>query len=92
MLGSLGTLSAKQSQRIELMLCVAQGPTIDWQAVSTRQPCPVCGAVRSCRFQPNSHLVCCVNTESSWPLTNGAWLHRVDEAASRAIASGAEHP
>jgi hypothetical protein len=76
------------------MLCVAQGPTIEWLAVSTRQPCRVCGAVRSCRFQPSSNLVCCVNTESDWPLTNGAWLHRVvpDDVTAQGTASSAGQP
>lgn len=66
------------------MICVAQGPTIEWQPVSARHPCRVCGSNRGCRFQTDGAFVSCVNSESPWPLTNGAWLHRVEAVVDAA--------
>ena len=71
------------------MLRVSQGPAIEWRAVTVHQPCRICGAIRGCRFQPNGDLVCCVNNESDWPLTNGSWLHRAEAlGAETALGSG----
>jgi hypothetical protein len=75
------------------MICAAQGPTIEWQSVSSGEPCQVCGARRGCRFQAHGNFVCCVNCESDWPLTNGAWLHRVEtELILRPEVPGAREP
>jgi hypothetical protein len=75
------------------MICAAQGPTIEWLSVSTRQPCRVCGSTRGCRFQADGVFISCVNSESAWPLTNGGWLHRVDFAVSaREVVSVARRP
>ena len=52
--------------------------SIEWQSVSSRHPCSVCGAVRGCRFQADDAFACCANSQSEWPLTNGAWLHRLE--------------
>ncbi|HVU00705.1 MAG TPA: hypothetical protein VHE30_03105 [Polyangiaceae bacterium] len=53
----------------------------EWQIVSAERPCAVCGARRGCRFRvDDAAYACCENCESTWPLTNGAWLHRTKGA------------
>jgi hypothetical protein len=65
------------------MTSVARAPSasIEWQSVSSRHPCRVCGAFRGCHFHADDSFVCCVNHQSERPLTNGAWLHRIELAA-----------
>ncbi len=49
----------------------------EWDRVSPRRPCPICGADAGCRVRLSDALVCCASRVSQWPLTNGAWLHRI---------------
>jgi hypothetical protein len=65
----------------------------DWESVSRECPCPICGACRGCSTH-SQVFVSCERISSQWPLTTGAWLHRLETApaASTAAASeGAEH-
>jgi hypothetical protein len=49
----------------------------DWEGVSATRPCPVCGENAGCRMHANASFACCSRQPSDWPMTNGAWLHRV---------------
>jgi hypothetical protein len=49
---------------------------IEWVAVTKSRPCQVCGAHEGCRTR--DEFACCTHRVSDWPLTNGAWLHRLD--------------
>ena len=51
----------------------------EWRNVSERCPCPICGASSVCRTHPDGDFACCVREPSDWPMTNGAWLHRIAE-------------
>lgn len=52
----------------------------DWTAVCAKRPCPVCGSIEgSCRGHVEESFVCCAHRPSEWPMTNGAWLHRLQE-------------
>jgi hypothetical protein len=58
---------------------------VEWTSVSSKRPCPVCGSSSSCLVQAGS-FACCSKHQSEWPLTTGAWLHRIE-------SNGAlEHP
>ena len=70
------------------MLEPSLGTTIDddlrWNSVSVGQRCPVCGAPGGCgvaQFR-GGIAVDCRWVVSSWPMTEGGWLHRLpdDEA------------
>ena len=69
------------------MTSVARTPStsIEWQSVSSRHPCRVCGKTRGCHFQADDAFVCCVNRPSEWPLTTGAWLHRTERRGCKAL-------
>ncbi|MGD0525002.1 MAG: hypothetical protein ABSE49_07655 [Polyangiaceae bacterium] len=64
------------SLRVGLRDHDAQGDA-DWEDVSPRYPCYVCGAGAGCRRQTGNAFVSCAHRQSEWPLTNGAWLHRM---------------
>ncbi len=49
----------------------------DWERVSERKPCPICGGDSGCRRNLADAFVCCSRRPSEWPLTDGGWLHRV---------------
>jgi hypothetical protein len=50
--------------------------------VSAGSPCRVCGGSAGCRVHSDFGFASCNNTPSEWPLTTGAWLHRIDTLAS----------
>jgi hypothetical protein len=67
------------------MMLNERGPaaTVDddlrWRAVSAKDPCPVCSATCNCgtaAFQGGVVVDCC-RVVSSWPMTEGGWLHRL---------------
>jgi hypothetical protein len=60
----------------------------DWDDVSPHRPCSVCGAGSSCRRHIDNAFVSCARRQSQWPLTNGAWLHRLTELAAPAAREG----
>jgi hypothetical protein len=55
-----------------------QAVDIEWKNVSNHRPCPICGASEVCRTHPDGTFACCAQEPSEWPMTNGAWLHRLD--------------
>jgi hypothetical protein len=64
----------------------------EWRNVSERSPCPICGACEACRTHPDGHFACCAQKPSEWPMTNGAWLHRITlSPASEVRAAGSRH-
>ena len=54
----------------------------EWTQVSERRPCPLCEATTGCQRAADGQFVCCARRPSDWRLTNGAWLHRVEDASS----------
>ena len=52
----------------------------DWEGVTSDHPCPVCAGSRGCSTHSNA-FVSCERTPSQWPLTTGAWLHRLESSA-----------
>jgi hypothetical protein len=57
----------------------------DWNQVSVRAPCPICGADANCRTHSEEAFACCVQRPSDWRLNNGGWLHRVVARRSSAL-------
>ena len=58
-------------------------PVIDapeWVTVSADHPCPVCGATSECGVLEAGEFARCLNTVCEWPVLNGGWLHRLNEA------------
>jgi hypothetical protein len=55
---------------------------VQWMNVSAGSPCPVCGAGAGCRVHSDFGFASCNNKPSEWPLTTGAWLHRIDTLTS----------
>jgi hypothetical protein len=51
---------------------------IEWITVSGRRPCPVCGGSLQCQVQAEGAFAACNTRPSDWPMTSGAWLHRVE--------------
>lgn len=52
-------------------------PDEQWRSVSERRRCPVCGASEGCHVHEEDDFASCARAPSDWPLTNGAWLHRL---------------
>jgi len=55
----------------------------DWQRVSRRRPCPVCGKPDWCTFlgrEDSPELVCCMRVESDRPAKNGGYYHRLRDS------------
>jgi hypothetical protein len=63
----------------------------EWERVSSERPCPVCGANRGCSTHSNT-FVSCERILSQWPLTTGAWLHRVAPKETNTASSAATRP
>jgi hypothetical protein len=51
----------------------------DWKQVTPEKPCPVCGSFNACSVHVFEEFACCSLSPSEWKLTNGAWLHRIDD-------------
>ncbi len=65
------------------MIRIKRAPAeTEWSAVSSRQPCALCGGTEGCRVHVDEDFLCCVRVPSDWPVTNGAWLHRVETESS----------
>lgn len=54
----------------------------DWTGVSERNPCPICKSTSRCHKHADHAFASCTRQPSEWPLTNGAWLHRVQAIGS----------
>jgi hypothetical protein len=50
---------------------------VEWDNVTERDPCPICGSDSGCHRHAEFAFVSCSRRPSEWPLTNGGWLHRV---------------
>jgi|GEM_PF-1494834 len=50
---------------------------VEWLTVSERRPCPICGNHATCSTHASQSFASCIKHPSEWPLTNGAWLHRL---------------
>lgn len=62
----------------------SQSQDAEWKLVSEGHPCPICNAADGCHRDLEGAFACCARLPSDWPLTTGAWLHRVERAVSRA--------
>lgn len=60
----------------------SNGPDGDWNRVTGSAPCPVCGGDANCRTHSEEAFVCCVQRPSDWRLSNGGWLHRLEESVA----------
>ena len=60
----------------------------DWDHVSEREPCPICGSDSGCHRHAADAFVSCARRPSDWPLTNGGWLHRVEVEGPETTAHG----
>lgn len=58
----------------------SQSHEAEWKLVSDRHPCPICRAADGCHRDLEGSFACCARRPSDWPLTSGAWLHRVERA------------
>lgn len=56
----------------------ARDQETEWLLVSERNRCPICSASESCHRDLEGAFACCARRTSDWPLTSGAWLHRVE--------------
>jgi hypothetical protein len=62
----------------------SQSQEAEWKLVSEKHPCPICKAADGCHRDLEGAFACCARHPSDWPLTSGAWLHRV-ELAERSV-------
>ncbi|UCC30849.1 MAG: toprim domain-containing protein [Phycisphaerales bacterium] len=51
----------------------------DWQRVTKRDPCCICGKPDWCTVTRDGAVACCMRSESCRQLGNGGWLHRLRE-------------
>ncbi|MEP7122391.1 MAG: hypothetical protein ABJE95_15825 [Byssovorax sp.] len=56
----------------------SQSQDAEWKLVSEIHPCPICKAADGCHRDLEGAFACCARHPSDWPLTTGAWLHRID--------------
>lgn len=52
----------------------------EWKLVSEKHPCPICESAEGCHRDLEGAFACCGRRPSDWPLTTGAWLHRIQSA------------
>lgn len=62
----------------------SQSQDAEWKLVSEIHPCLICNAADGCHRDLEGAFACCARQPSDWPLTSGAWLHRVECAVIRA--------
>lgn len=73
------------------LVSAASAPVeMEWRVVSEIRPCPVCGGESDCKTRVLEDFASCTRKPSDWPLTNGAWLHRLN--AGEASADSAMTP
>lgn len=56
-------------------------PDGDWNRVSGATPCTICGGRGDCRTHVDEAFAWCVEQPSDWCLTDGGWLHRIEQEA-----------
>jgi hypothetical protein len=59
---------------------------LEWINVSVWRRCPICGGDAGCKTHAEGHFAACGKRPSDWPVTSGAWLHRVRPAFARVSA------
>jgi hypothetical protein len=59
---------------------------LEWINVSVRRRCPICGGAAGCKMHAEGSFAACGKQPSDWPMTSGAWLHRLEPAFSRGTA------
>lgn len=65
---------------------------LEWINVSVWRRCPICGGASGCKTHAEGSFAACGRQPSDWPLTSGAWLHRVEPPFARKSASADEPP
>lgn len=50
---------------------------MNWQRVSHKKPCPICGKPDWCTITPDGTAVCCMRIESACQMRNGGFLHKL---------------
>lgn len=61
----------------------SQSQEAEWKLVSEKHPCPICKAADNCHRDLEGAFACCARQPSDWPLTSGAWLHRIERSEHR---------
>ena len=56
----------------------SQSHEAEWKLVSEKHPCPICESADGCHRDLEGAFACCGRRPSDWPLTTGAWLHRIE--------------
>jgi hypothetical protein len=70
----------------------SQSHEAEWKLVSEKHPCPICESVDICHRDLEGAFACCGRRPSDWPLTSGAWLHRIEsESESETESERSEH-
>lgn len=59
---------------------------LEWINVSVWRRCPICGGASGCKTHAEGSFAACGRQPSDWPLTSGAWLHRVQPPFARKSA------
>ena len=62
--------------------------TLIWIEVSSRRPCPACGALSGCAVSGDRRFAHCHTTPSKHPTDDGGWLHDVSPDDLGAWGSG----
>jgi len=66
---------------------------LEWISVSAMHRCPVCGGSDGCKTHTEGPFAACGHQPSDWPMTSGAWLHRVRaHAALAAVRTRVDAP
>jgi len=65
----------------------SQSQEAEWKLVSEKNPCPICNSPSSCHRDPEGTFACCERHPSDWPLTSGAWLHRIEARSELRVTS-----
>jgi hypothetical protein len=65
---------------------------LEWLNVSVWRRCPICGGVDGCKTHAEGSFAACGRQPSDWPMTSGAWLHRVRPAFARITAASDAMP
>lgn len=66
----------------------SQSQEAEWKLVSEKSPCPICNSPSSCHRDLEGTFACCERHPSDWPLTSGAWLHRIENRVERSAHVG----
>jgi len=67
------------------MTRIHRGASVDlqWINVSVARRCPICDGSAGCKINAQGHFAACGTQPSDWPMTSGAWLHRLGQPVTR---------